>query len=110
MKLVAIPNFRTRISPRLDYAGSLQLFTINAIGEFKKETIKMVCHSNLERVNLIISLKPDIVICNGISDLLHNELEHNNIEVIPWIHGEVDEVLLKFLNGKMIKTVKSVIK
>ncbi len=107
MKLLAIPNFGDRISPRLDYSGSLQLITIEGKKEIKRETIKLVCHTNLERLNLILSLKPNIVICNGISDLLINELEHNNINVMPWIHGEVNDVISNYLKGKVVKPVKT---
>jgi len=99
MKLLAIPNFGERISPRLDCAESLQLVTIESNIIVKKETIKIIAHSNLERINLIIGLKPDIVICDGISDLTHTKLSEKNIKVIPWIHGIVEEVLSSYING-----------
>ena len=103
MKILAIPNFGERISPRLDYAESLQLITIDSNKALKKETIKVIAHSNLERINLIIGLKPDIVICDGISDLTHSKLLEKNIKVLPWIHGKVDEVLNSYLNGTINK-------
>jgi len=107
MKLLAIPNFGDRISPRLDYSGSLQLISIEGKKEISRETVKMVCHTNLERLNLIIGLKPDIIICNGISDLLLNELELNNIDVLPWIHGEVNEVINNYLKDNIAKPLKN---
>jgi predicted Fe-Mo cluster-binding NifX family protein len=103
MKIVAIPKFGERISPRLDYAESLLFVTIESNNITKKENIKIIAHSNLERINLIIGLTPDIVICDGISDLTYNKLIENNIEVIPWIHGTVEEVLDKYLNRTLLK-------
>ena len=107
MKLLAIPNFGDRISPRLDYSGSLHLVTIEGKKEIKRETIKLVCNTNLERLNLILALKPNIIICNGISDLLLNELEHNNIDVIPWVHGEVNDIINNYLRAKVAKPLKT---
>ncbi len=67
MKLLAIPNFGDRISPRIDYAETLQLITVEDKKILQKDTIKIIAHSNLERINQIIRLKPDVVICDGIS-------------------------------------------
>ena len=101
MTLLAIPNFGNRISPRIDYAETLQLITIKERVIVERETIKIITHSNLERLNFIIRLKPNIVICDGISNLIHDKLSENGIKVIPWIHGTVDEVIEMYLNGSI---------
>lgn len=107
MELLVIPNFGRRISPRLDYAESMQLITIDSNTIKKTELIKVVAYSNLERINFIIRLKPDVVICDGISELSFNKLAENNIKIIPWVHGTLDEVLDSYLKGKLqIKKVK----
>ncbi len=114
MKLLAIPKFGERISPRLDYAESLLLVTVESNTIIKKENIKIIAHSNLERINLIIRLAPDIVICDGISDLTHTKLLEKNIKVIPWIHGTIKEVLKNYFDGKMptekVKTINKKLK
>lgn len=101
MKLLAIPNFGERISPRIDYAETLQLIKVEDKKVVQKDTIKIIAHSNLERINQIIRLKPDVVICDGISNLLHDKLVENKIDIIPWVHGVVDEIVEKYLNGKI---------
>ena len=101
MKLLAIPNFGERISPRLDYAESLQLITIEKNKIIKRETVKLLVHSNLEKLNIITRLNPTILICDGISDLSKKRLNENNIKVISWVHGEIDEILKKYLSGKL---------
>lgn len=106
MKLLAIPNFGERISPRIDYAETLQLITVEENKVLHKDTIKIIAHSNLERINQIIRLKPDVVICDGISNLLHDKLIENKIEIISWVHGIVDEIVEKYLNGSL-KTVNN---
>lgn len=101
MKLLAIPNFGERISPRIDYAETLQLISIEGKSIIKRETIKILSHSNLEHVNLIIRLNPNVIICDGISNLSYNKLIENKIRVFPWVHGKVDEILEKYLKGKI---------
>jgi predicted Fe-Mo cluster-binding NifX family protein len=99
MTLLAIPNFGDRISPRIDYAESMQLVTINGKEIIKKEQIKIIAKSKLERINLIISIKPNIVICDGISQLLHEKLVENQIIVIASVHGSIDDVVKNFIRN-----------
>jgi len=101
MTTLAIPNFGNRISPRLDYAESLQFITIEKKKIVKRETIKLLVHSNLERLNIITRLQPNILICDGITDLSRERLSENNIKTISWVHGEIDEILQKYLSGKL---------
>ena len=102
--LLAIPNFGKRISPRIDFAESLQLFSIEENNIMQVETIKVLVHSILDRINFIVRLKPDVVICDGISNLVYEKLIENNIKVIPWIHGTVEEVIEKYLTGTLENT------
>ena len=99
MTTLAIPNFDNRVSPRLDYAESLQLIIIDKKRIIKRETIKLLVHSNLERLNIITKLKPNLLICDGISDLSKERLTEDNIKVISWVHGEIDTILKKYLSG-----------
>ncbi len=101
MITIAIPNFGDRISPRFEYAESMHLFSIENKKIVNKETIKLIVHSNLERINLIIGLKPDLIICDGISDLSYEKIVENNLRIIPWVNGTIEEILNKYLTGKL---------
>jgi len=101
MTTLVIPNFDNRVSPRLDYAESLQLVTIEKKKIVKRETIKLLVHSNLERLNIITRLEPNILICDGISDLSKQKFLENNIEVICWVHGEIDTIIKNFIAGNL---------
>jgi len=101
METIAIPVFGNRISPRLDYTESMQLITIdNGLIE-NRETIKLIAHNNLGKINMLIRLHPDIIICDGVSEISYEKLIKNRIKIFPWIHGEVDAVVDKYLNGKL---------
>lgn len=103
METIAIPIFGNRISPRLDYTESLQLITVeNGVIE-SLETIKLIAHNNLEKINMLIRLHPNVIICDGVSEISFEKLIKNNINVFPWIHGNVDEVIDKYLKGQLRK-------
>lgn len=97
--LIAIPNFGNRISPRFDYAESLQLITLTNNKLIKRETIKLITHNNLERLNIIIGLKPELIICDGISELSYEKIIEQRIKIISWVNGLIEEVLEKYLTG-----------
>jgi predicted Fe-Mo cluster-binding NifX family protein len=99
--VIAIPNFGYRVSPRLDYAESLQLITIEDKSIIKKETIKLIVHSNLERINFIINLRPDLIICDGISELSYEKIIEGKTKIIAWVNGTIDDILERYLKGEL---------
>lgn len=107
MKIIIIPNFGTRISPRLDFAESLNLYKIKNGKVIESEVIKFIAHNRLERINMLVELNPDLIICDGISQVTREKLAKENISVIPWIHGEIREVIDMFLSGKLQAAVKN---
>lgn len=103
MKTILIPVFDHRISSRLDCAENFLLIKIvNNIVQ-STETIKIIAKNQLEKLNVILSMRPDIVICNGITDIYENEFLKNNIKVIPWVQGQFRDVVKSFMKGKLIK-------
>ena len=101
METIAIPVFGSRVSPRLDYTESLQLVKIENGAIQNKEIVKLLSLSRFEKINMLVRIHPNVIICDGVSDLSYEKLITNNIKVFPWIHGEVDAVIDKYLNGKL---------
>lgn len=101
METIAIPVFGNRVSPRLDYTESLQLVKIENGAIQNKEIVKLLSLSRFEKINMLVRIHPNVIICDGVSDLSYEKLITNNIKVFPWIHGEVDAVIDKYLNGKL---------
>ena len=99
METIIIPLFENRISPRLDYAQHFQLLTHEHGKIQKQESIKIITNNRLERINRIIRLKPDTIICNGLTERCYVELTKSKIRVIPWIQGEIEETLQKYFSG-----------
>ncbi len=103
MEKIIIPVFGNRISPRLEYAKSFQLITIENNKIIAKESVMILANNILERINMLINLKPDVVICNGLSELYREELVKNHIRIIPWINGNVETIIKKYLNKTLNK-------
>lgn len=114
METIIIPVFGNRISPRLDYAQHFKLLTHEGGKIQKEELVKIITNNRLERINRIIRMKPDIIICNGLTERCYVELTKSNIKIIPWIQGEIEETLQKYYSGyiresgkhKLEKTIK----
>lgn len=101
MEKVVIPIFGKRIAPRLDLSKKVQLFSVENAKVIGSETVSLMCSNRLERINMLIALSPDLIICDGLSDLCKEEILKNNIRLIPWVHGEVEKVMEKYLSGEI---------
>ncbi len=101
MRTIAIPIFGSRISPRLDLANNFEIIKIDNNKIVETENIKLVSHNRLEKINMIIELKPDVIICDGLSEICKQEIDKSNIKLIPWIHGEVKNIVKMYLNNQL---------
>jgi predicted Fe-Mo cluster-binding NifX family protein len=101
MKRIALSTYRNRISSRLDSSDEiLVLFFENGI-EKKREKIRIVPSSPLDKIQQIKELNPDVLICGGLTQLCDNKLKNSKINVIPWVTGNIEDVLRNFLDGKI---------
>jgi len=98
---VAIPVFGTRISSRIDCAESFLLVLLDDKTIKKRKTVHLITENYLERINMLIKLGPDVVICGGLWETCANKLKASEVHVIPWVQGEVDDVLSEYLNGDL---------
>ena len=99
---LAIPFFGNRISNRLDCSENF-LFVSIQNGMIKKcKKIRVVQKKPSALVNILNQLEVDVLICDGITEFYAQQLENAHIQVIPWISGEVENVLSKYLEGKLI--------
>lgn len=102
MKTILIPVFNKRISARLDCAEYIEVIKIDNNVIHGMEKIKICSCNQLEKLNLILSMKPDTIICNGLTDFYENEFLKNEIKIIPWIHGQFEDVIQRFIDGNLV--------
>lgn len=105
MKKIALSVFRDRISSRLDAADKILLLTLENEKVKKREPVRIIPSSPLDKIHQIIQLNPDVLICGGLTQLCESKLKNSKITVVPWIKGNTEEVLKEFIEGKLIEVV-----
>jgi len=97
MNRIAIPVFKSRISPVFDSCSRVLLVDLEHNKETKRAEITFEDLSVLERLRMLSRLGITNVICAGISQSFHDQLTAAKISPITGIVGEVDEVLSAFM-------------
>jgi predicted Fe-Mo cluster-binding NifX family protein len=98
---VAIPQWRDRISPVFDVAGSLLLVDVVDGRESRREERALTASDPLKRAKRVSQLGTEVLICGAISWPLEIALSSAGVRVVPFTCGEVEEVLSAFMNGKL---------
>ncbi len=98
---VAIPIFRTRVSPRFDYATRLLVFEIQKDVIVSREEISLEHLPWRYRIVFLVSQNVDVVLCGGIRRCDYFLLINAGIEVCAELVGETDDVLNDHLKGKI---------
>ena len=104
MKTIALSTYRNRISSRLDSADEITFLSFENGKEKKREKIRIIPSSPLDRIHQILELNPYVLICGGLTQICDNKLKNSKINVIPWVKGYTEEVLKEFLEGRLSET------
>lgn len=97
-KRIAIPVFQNRVSPVLDWSTRILIFEPM---EDRKMRQKLRNAHPLALVDHLEELLIHVLICGGISAHLFTLVKNRGIRVIPWVAGDVDEVITAFLDGRL---------
>lgn len=98
---VAIPLFNNRVSPRFEYAPALLLASIEKNRVVEKRELSLAGHDFFQRCALIEELGVNTLICGGINGFTIRLLDWRNVRVVSPIAGDVEDVLERFLRGKL---------
>lgn len=98
---IAIPIFRTRVSPVFDSCTRVLLIDTEHNREVDRKEIYLDALSLTERLTILRRSKVAAVICGGIGEVLETMLAGAKIDLICDIAGEVDRVLAAYLSGQL---------
>ncbi len=102
MKKIAISIFHNRVASRLDSAENLMLVTAD-YGKVKSRELVLLREDDpLRKIDIIFQLKPDVLICGGLTKICDDKLKSSNIKVIPWVQGNAEYILSLCLRNKFI--------
>jgi len=99
---IAIPEYGGRVSPVFDTCRTLLVFqTSNFDAPHPLETqdwsyVPLPARAKRLRQNGI-----DLLLCGGISGWLARQIEAEGIRLVPWLAGDVRQVLNAFVNGRL---------
>ena len=95
--VVAIPLFGSEVAPRFDCAKEIQFFHVEGSRISHIQTVEMKEDNPLHRASLLRDLKVNKLICGGIDDFSMRLLKGLGISVFPWLAGDAQKILEKFL-------------
>jgi len=101
MLRVAIPIFRSRVSPILDSCTRIILIDIEHNQEIERSEIHLNGLSLIERVSVLQKSSVKTIICGAISDMFQNMLQNVKIYLITGIAGEVEQVVGAYLSESL---------
>ena len=90
-KIIAIPLFEERISPRCEYANRMIVLEMADGKEISRSLLNLTKLDPLQKMTFIIQQKINEVVCTGISGFWRRMLEANHIRVIQTLSFDVDE-------------------
>jgi len=100
-KKIAIPIFGARIAPRFDCAPWLLLVTIENGRVVDRVEVSWRDCSTWQRIEHIQGAGAHTLVCGAIDGNSARLLAHQRIQLIPWVAGEVEQVLEAFLKGRL---------
>ena len=98
---IAIPTFGTRVSPRFDCAQVLLVVTVDDGKPSAREELATPDWAPHERINKLLQLGVDTVICGGIDRWSVESLRSAGVTIYGWVAGEVDDALAALLRGDL---------
>ncbi len=98
---IAIPTFATRVSPRFDYAQSILLVTVDDGQVSERQELLTGNWAPQERINNLLELGVDKVICGGIDRWSVASLQSAGVTIYGWVAGEIEDSLSALLRGDL---------
>ena len=98
---IAIPIFHQRVSPVLDTCTRLLIIDYEGETETGRREVAFDIYSQSERYDILKKLKPDVIICCGVSESFDRMLKAAGIRLVCGIAGDVQQVLGAFICNRL---------
>ena len=98
---IAIPNWQGRVSPVFDVARNVLLVDVINGQEQSRQNMPLNIDGLPERVETLIKLGMDVLVCGAISRPLEMNLTLRGVKIIPHMCGDVEQVLTAFIAGNL---------
>ncbi len=100
---IAIPVWGNRVSPLFDTAGHLLVLDMVEGVEQSREIFKLEDPVPMHRITFLIEQKIDVLLCGAITKELYACFDSEKIKIIPFICGNVEQLITAFAKGNHIR-------
>lgn len=100
---IAVPIWNGRVSSAFDFSHSLLLVEVEGGTESGRSEVALPARSIAEKANQLKSLDVDLLICGAISRPLASLVASSGIRILPYVVGQVDEILAAYLNDRLFQ-------
>jgi predicted Fe-Mo cluster-binding NifX family protein len=101
MYRIAIPIFKSRVSPVFDTCTRLSLIDFEDDRVITRKEFDLNNFSLQERLKVLKKNDVAVIICGGISDVFDAILSNSKIQLISGICGDVDEIISAYIDGRL---------
>lgn len=98
---IGIPVWNGSVSSVFDFAHQLAVVDVGGQQAVRRSQIGLREQPMQRRVEELLSLGIDVLICGAISQSLASMLAASNIKVIPFVSGSLDSVLDAYFTGRL---------
>jgi predicted Fe-Mo cluster-binding NifX family protein len=102
---IAIPVWQNHVSPLFDSAAQLLIAETGSKNILKQDIINVESLSLFQRTDLLVKLGVNIFVCGGITRPILDNIRNKNITVIPFVCGNVKDLLTAIIKGKDVKNI-----
>lgn len=103
----AISVWQDRVSPLFDSSTHMRIAESAEGKILGQDIINVESLSLFQRIDLLQKMHIHVFICGGITRPILENIRNKNIQVIPFVCGDVDLLLQAFFKGKDIRTLFS---
>jgi len=101
MPRIAVPVAGTRVSPLFDVARTLLVADIDGGEVTSRERYEVRSAPPAGRAQQLANLGAATLMCGGISRPMAMMVQGQGIGLVPWVAGEVEEVLAAYATGRL---------
>ena len=98
---IALPVWSGRISPVFDTAQQVIVVEAERDRTLRRTEESVGDQTPAGKVRRLAALGVGVLVCGGISRPVAALVETSGIQLVPWIAGEVEEVLTAFIQGRL---------
>jgi predicted Fe-Mo cluster-binding NifX family protein len=99
---IAIPRFDEVVAPCFEYCATMAIFNVEGTDIVSQIDVPIRSQKAFDRIRLMRDHEVETVICGGVQEIYEDMLNANNINVVSWVSGNVEDLLHSFLQGTLV--------